>query len=288
MSPFLGFVAGAVPVGIAMLAINAARYGSPLASGYGSTDVLFAWAHVRPNLARYPGWLMATHSPVVLLAASGPWVLWRRGRGVEALVASAAIGATIATYLAYTVFDEWWYLRFLMPALPLLLLFVAATLRALAGPTIALVICALLAGWYLDVAHERHAFALAGLESRFRIAGAHAARAFPEKAVVFTVQESGALRFYADVPTLAWDSVDPGALDEAIAWLAARGYTPLFALEDAEERHFRARFSSQGAGQLDWPPTVEIHAPVRVRIYDPGRRVPYAEGGRGDTQHIWR
>src|SRR6187431_955876 len=59
-----------------MLAINAARYGSPLASGYGSTDVLFAWAHVAPNLARYPRWLLETHTPFVLLAAAGPW---RRG-----------------------------------------------------------------------------------------------------------------------------------------------------------------------------------------------------------------
>ena len=288
ITPFLGLVAGAVPVGIAMLAINAARYGSPLASGYGSTDALFAWAHVAPNLARYPRWLIATHSPIVLLAVAGPWVLWRRGRGVEALVATAAIGATVATYLAYTVFDDWWYLRFLLPALPLVLLFVVATLRAVAGRAIAIVICALLAGWYLDVAHDRHVFALAGLESRFRITGAHAARAFPEKTVVFTVQESGALRFYADVPTLAWDSIDPSALDEAIAWFGARGFTALVALEDAEEGDFRRRFADESAGQLDWPAMVEVHAPVRVRIYDPRERDRYRAGVRRETEHIWR
>ena len=288
LSPFLWFAAGGAPVAIAMLAINAARYGSPLASGYGSTDALFAWTHVAPNLARYPRWLLETHSPIVLLALAGPWLLWRRGRGVEALVAITAILLTVATYLAYTVFDDWWYLRFLLPALPLVLIFVAATLRAIAGRTIAMAICALLAGWYLDVAHDRQAFALAGLESRFRITAAHAARAFPEKTVVFTVQQSGALRYYAGIPTLLWDSIDPGALDVALAGLRARGYTPLLALEDAEAGPFRARFAAQMAGQLDWPPMVEVHAPVRVRVYDPVQAARFRGGATVETEHVWK
>jgi hypothetical protein len=143
-----------------------------------------------------------------------------------------------------------------------------------------------LAGWYLDVAHSRQVFALAGLESRFRITGAYAARALPRKTVVFTVQQSGALRFYADAAPVSWDGVDAGALDEAIAWFSSRGYRPLLALEDAEEGAFRGRFAGEAAGELDWPPLVEVHAPVRVRIYDPAQRDRYRAGERVETEHI--
>jgi hypothetical protein len=31
-----------------------------------------------------------------------------------------------ATYLLYTVFDDWWYIRFLLPALPVAIVFAVA------------------------------------------------------------------------------------------------------------------------------------------------------------------
>ena len=122
--------------GLALMAwLNAARYGSPLASGYGGTDVLFSFAHVGPNLARYPRWLLETETPFVAAALFAPWWAWRRrrGRAAHRVVALAAVVLTFATYLAYTVFDDWWYIRFLLPALPVLLaLSVVVSLRAIA------------------------------------------------------------------------------------------------------------------------------------------------------------
>ena len=37
-------------------------YGSPLQSGYGGLDVLFAWSNVVPNLRKYLGWLVETQT----------------------------------------------------------------------------------------------------------------------------------------------------------------------------------------------------------------------------------
>jgi 4-amino-4-deoxy-L-arabinose transferase-like glycosyltransferase len=119
--------------GLAVMAwLNAARYGSPLASGYGSTDVLFSLAHVAPNLARYPRWVVDTQTPFVALALLAPWWARRhRSRARLALVSLAAAALTVATYLAYTVFDDWWYMRFLLPALPVVIVFsVAVTLQS--------------------------------------------------------------------------------------------------------------------------------------------------------------
>ena len=44
----------------------------PLESGYGSLDTIFSVQHVLPNLARYPRWLVESHTPLVLLALVAP------------------------------------------------------------------------------------------------------------------------------------------------------------------------------------------------------------------------
>jgi hypothetical protein len=92
------FVAAMVPGVVLLLALNAARYGSPLASGYGDTGTLFSAAHLAPNAARYSRWLLETHTPFVLLALAAPWVIPRAGGrrrlALAALAGSALIVAT--------------------------------------------------------------------------------------------------------------------------------------------------------------------------------------------------
>jgi 4-amino-4-deoxy-L-arabinose transferase-like glycosyltransferase len=295
---WIRFGLGALPGVVVMAALNAARYGSPLASGYGSTDALFSFAHVAPNMTRYPQWLIETETPFIALALLAPW--WARrhpDRARLVMVSLAAIALTVATYLAYTVFDDWWYIRFLLPVLPLLMvLSVAVTLqsaswlpplggRSLRG-VIAAGLCVALGGWHLHVARARHVFDLQNLESRFVVTGRYVARALPANAVFLAVQESGSLRYHGGRITIAWDAIAPGALDRTIAWLAANGFQPLIALEDAEEPRFRVRFASDRLGALDWPPMVEVHAAARVRIYDPAARAAFAAGSRIVTAHV--
>ena len=291
------FVLAAAP-GIALMAwLNAARYGSPLASGYGGTDVLFSFAHVGPNFARYPRWLFETETPFIAAALFAPWWAWRR-RAVAPLtfVALAAVVLTLATYLAYTVFDDWWYIRFLLPALPVLLaLSVIVSLHAIARllPSYprarlvtAVMLCAALGAWRLHVARDRQVFDLQVMESRFPIAGRYAARVLPPQAVVLAVQQSGSVRYYGGRPTIAWDAIGPDALDSTLERLRAAGRPPFIALEDAEEPRFRARFATERAGALDWPPFGEVHGPVRVRFFDPDGRDAYRRGVSRGTEII--
>lgn len=285
------FGLAAAPALLVSAALNGVRYGSPLASGYGSTDVLFSLGHVRPNLARYPRWLLETHTPFVALAVFAPWWM-RRGDGRARLAAAACIAVllTIATYLAYTVFDDWWYIRFLLPAIPVLLvLAVSVSLRAVRRvhrAVVAVILCAAIGGWCVSVARARQVLDLQRLESRFVIAGRYVERALPSNAVVLAVQQSGSIRYHGGRPTLAWDAIAPAELDRTIAWLRANGRAPFLVLEDAEEPRFRARFGSRGAGALDWPPSAEISAAVRVRVYDPGARTGFLSGIRVDTQYV--
>ena len=290
---WLRFGAATLPAAIAMAALNAARYGSPLASGYGSTDVLFSLAHLGPNLARYPAWLVQTETPLLTLAPLGAVLAYRGGQARFAAVATMGVVLTAATYLAYTVFNEWWYIRFLLPAVPVLLVFGVVAARWLAAWAVpryeaaAIVLLSLVLGaWSLEVARERQVFNLAALESRFRLTGEYAARSFPDTAVVLAAQVSGSVRYFGRRDTINWDALAPGSLQQTVTWLGAQRRPVYLALEDQEVEAFRQRFAADGLGSLDWPPRVEVHAPVRVRLYAPEDRAIYLSRGRLDTQHI--
>lgn len=292
-APLLRFCVGVIP-GLTVLAwLNAARYGSPLASGYGDVGALFRASHVWPNLWRYPVWMIETHTPFILLAMFAPWVV--RGYGRERLVLVVAslvcVLLLLSTYLAYLVFDEWWYLRFLLPALPVLLVLSVTVALPIARHIVpgrvhivAICACVALGGWYLHVGRARQVFALQSLESRFLQAGRYARLALPSNAVVLSVQESGAIRYHGARLTMMWDVVSD--VDAAARWLASANRPVYLALEDAEETVFRHRFAGQALGALDWPPMAEIHTPVRVRIYDVRDRARYLNGERLSVTHV--
>jgi hypothetical protein len=292
------FVVAAVPGLLVLLSLNASRYGAPLASGYGDSGALFSLAHLAPNAARYSRWLMETHTPFLLLALAAPWAIGRAdGKRRLALVSLLGSATILATYLAYTVFEDWWYIRFLLPALPVLLVLSVAVVlkltewlppsggRSLRAPA-AVILCLALGPWYLHVARARHVLDLQALESRFEIAGRYAARALPANALVLAVQQSGSLRFHGGRDTIAWDQVPPDALDRTIATIQSAGRVPFIVLEDAEEPAFRRRFPTQRFGALEWPPTAEVHAPVRVRLYDPADRTLFMAGTQIPTRHV--
>ena len=270
------FVAGLLPgIGI-LIVLNAVRYGGPLATGYGSTDALFSRAHLSANLLRYPRWVLETQTPFVLLALAAPWVL--RRDGARTRLAWLSLGATallVGTYLAYSVFDDWWYIRFLLPALPMLIGLSVTVLRAAvvrlpaaAGRLAVGTIVLALSVFGVQVALARHVTELQALESRFRLTGEYARDVLPHAATVIAVQQSGSVRFHGRHDTLVWDAIPPAALDATIASLQARGHQVFLALEDAEDAAFRLRFAGQRAVRaLDRPPAASMHAPVRVRVY---------------------
>ena len=220
-------------------------------------------------------------------------------------------------YLAYRPYDEWWYLRFLLPAIvPMTALAIAVLSTAWAHPAsqfglshalrtrdvdvalrthlalrtrtshsfIAIVLAVTFHG--IRTARDRQAFDLHRLERRFRLTARRRPRAPPIATAVFlTIWESGSLLHHADRTPILWDSLDPDALDPAIAWLSARGLEPFIVVEQWEEPRFRERFEGRSAlGALDWPPRYEIDR--QVRIFKPSDRDAYLKGASVPTEHI--
>ena len=266
------WIVGAVPGAVLLGVLNGIRYGSPLATGYGSTGDLFSAAHVAANLSRFPRWFVETQSPMAVLAVAAPWAVRSDPtRSRLAIVSLASSALVIAPYLFYTVFDDWWYLRFLLPVLPVVLVYaVAVALRVVpvyvrVGAAVGL--ACVLGAWCVSAAAERHVFELQRLESRFGLTGAYAARALPSDAVVLAVQQSSSVRFYARIPTIAWGAVPADGLDALVAGLHSSGHPVFAALEDAETQPFRERFAGQRCGALTDRPVGDVRAAVRVRFY---------------------
>ncbi len=290
----MAFGLGVLP-GAALLAwIQDALYGSPFSSGYGSLDQLFAWSHVVPNLRRFPAWLLATHTPVVCLALAAPFLLRaRRHAAWLAWLCLAFSAAVVASYIAYIPYDDWWYLRFLLPAMPLLLALAAAALTvpgarlpAMARATSGLVCAAALALFFIHTANEKGVFRLRAFESRFREAGQYVSAKLPPRAVVFAVWESGSVRHYGGRLSVTFDQIDPEWLDRALAFLQARGRPPYLLLETWEEPAFRARFERHSQyGALDWPPMAQIG--TEVRLYNPADRARYYAGEPTPMERVW-
>ncbi|HET9369276.1 MAG TPA: hypothetical protein VFO19_03485, partial [Vicinamibacterales bacterium] len=126
---------GLFPGVLAVAALNDIWYGSPLLSGYGRLSDLFSWSHIAPNAWRYLTWTLETQTPVALLGVlalllPARW-LWPGVDERRRVVAAALFVVFVfAQYLAYLVFDAWWYLRFVLTAWPFMMVGVGAVAMA--------------------------------------------------------------------------------------------------------------------------------------------------------------
>src|SRR4029079_18384277 len=130
---------------------------------------------------------------LLLALLAPPWIARHRDRARLAAAAVASAVLVVATSLLFPVFDHWWYIRFLLPALPIALIcgvIVALDRVPRARAVAALAICLVLVPWRLHIARERQVFDLQRLESRFLATGRFAAT-LPANALVLGMQQSG-------------------------------------------------------------------------------------------------
>jgi len=273
---------------IAVVAIQRTFYGSALNSGYGTLAAIYSVDRIVPNAQRYVSWLTEVHTVAWLLAAAAPFLL----PGALARVMAAMVLVNLACYLPYVVFDHWSYLRFLLPALPLIVILLVAAVDALCRriapaatrPAVVAVSLVLAALWVRE-ADSRQVFRLKALEARFERAGVFVARSLPANALVITSWQSGSVRFYSGRKTLVWDQLDPAWLDRAVAFVRSRGFEPFLLLETWEEPAFRSRFAAQSViGRLDWRPAAEVAS--QVRVYRPDDRERYLRGAQPPTEYV--
>ncbi len=268
------FAVPVVAAAVVVAALNATWYGSPLRSGYGTNEELYMLSNVWPNLQRYPVWLWHSQSPLVLLAFVPllPGLTSRAAR--RALWPAAAITlATLASYVAYFAFAEWWYLRFMLPGLGAFAVLMAAGIVVLARRIpapwsyIAVALCLVFATEHaLSYAADAGAFGLLRGERRYITVGEYV-RTLPEDAVLFTMQHSGSARFYGGRYTLRYDFIDRDWTGRAPAEIERLGLHPYLLIDDWEAPYVRQQFGLSD-GPLPWPLTARLREHGGVTVYD--------------------
>ena len=274
------FAAAVVPACCAVAIVNWRLYGSPFRSGYGDLASAYALANIGENARRYAEWLMQTHTPLIVLAGVGLAAPWPARQGPLPLRAALlfllfTLGLT-SSYLPYGVFDNWRYLRFFLPALPLLLVsMIAAIVWLCRGlpPAFrvfgAIALLAFLASHELRFAIEAGLTRAPASERRFVAVARFIEETLPSNAVFVTLQHGGSVRHYSNRLSVRFDRI-PVGLDEALASLERGGLRPFILLEDWEETDFKARFGAASAvGRLAWRPLARLPDPGGVNIYDP-------------------
>lgn len=231
------FVLGGSPFAAFLLLYNDAAFGSPLRTGYGGLLAgALAWGNFPARAVHYTVWLSRTISPLLLVG----WIAVafdRRVARADRVVLLVWFAAFFLFYCFYVVYETWWYTRFLLPAIPALILGTLLVLRdALglgepstrrrvplrAGAAVVLLLVALVFE-YRFLAKERPHKVYKG-ERVYPDACAMAARRLGPKAIVASMQMSGALHYYTDLTYVMWNALDAARLADLRASTESRGH----------------------------------------------------------------
>ncbi|MFM8534745.1 MAG: hypothetical protein ACKOEC_14370, partial [Acidimicrobiia bacterium] len=243
---------------------------------------------INANITNYGQALFQTQHVVPAIGLAAPAIFDGARRRLSVVLLLFALGV-IGLYLLYSPFPEWWYLRFLIPSIAVLLVLSSAVAVSVLSrikmggliPIVAVVLGVL----GTRIAGERQAFELKQMEGRYRQTSELVRDRLPANAVLITEWQSGTVRFHAGRDVVLWESLDPQWLDRALTWLRAKGLQPYLLFERREEAAFRDRFREHSeVGALDWPPRLDLNR--QIRIFDPADRARYLAGEAYPTDNI--
>ncbi len=219
------FLLGGAPISLLLFAYNLSAYGFALTTGYAGEGLLDAikLSYIPPRLLSYLYWLIVSLSPLPLLG----WLLYvinpRQAGRMRALLASW-FGALLLFYCCYKVYEGWFYLRFLLPAIPALLLGLLLTVQSVQQwwsqrklnapsnwwPAIATAfLCATVFGFEASMIARKPILETRNEQYALSRSVRWADKQLPANAIVISMEMSGALRFYTNHPILRWDFTKP-------------------------------------------------------------------------------
>lgn len=190
----LPFMAGGVPFAAFQLILANHWYGSPFASGYGSISESLALRYFPTRFVHY------STSLAFLFPLAFPFGLLKRRAALWLWFAPFFL-----FYCFYQPYETWWYTRFLLPAIPAVLL-LAASFRIPRAALLTIVVA--IAATQLVTARHFHVLDVAKREAVYEHAATMAKRHVPRNATLLASQHSGSLLFYANRTALRFDLID--------------------------------------------------------------------------------
>jgi len=237
--------AGAVPIFAGLGLYNLVLYGSVLTTGYSGIGPLVSVAYLGRGLLHFGRWLGTFLGPPALLLLAGGVLLAVRGDRRQTVLLCWT-GAFVGFYALYEQsLYGWWRLRFLLPALPAII--ISALLAALAllrlvqrrwGRRSAVwrAVSAGLFGcliWDLGASvywvAGRRVWEVGASDDIYPRCVAWAEQQVPENAAFLAMQTSGAIYYYGHRPIVRYDLLDEASYKRFRADVSAAG-VPLYAL----------------------------------------------------------
>ena len=246
----LWFLLGVAPFAAVLLVWNRLAFGNPFRTGY-SDPGGFSLAHFPGRFRHYGGWLARLMSPLLLAG----WALVSADRRVTLRDRSLLVlwfGSVFFFYCCSAAQETWWSTRYLLPAIPALIL--ASLLVARDGlspqqggrgalPRRALAVLALATvlafeySWIRDLqvlrsgeADRLYPDACRWVESKV-----------PPGSLLISMQMSGALRYYTNLTPVRWDRIEPEQVPQLRERARAEGYQWFALLLPFENEEARRR-----------------------------------------------
>ncbi len=230
------FVLGGMPAAGLLALYNLKAYGGVFTTGYFAVPDLFALSHVGPTLVHYAIWLPLLLTPLVLAAVALPWL--DRVASRDKWMLGVWVLAFLAFYACYTFTQTtWWFLRFVLPAFPPMIVAALLGLRAysrrkpwrvspvLAWAAVGAVILAEGALWSRALRVNN----VGKDEEAYRSAAAWMQTHVPPSAVVLAMQDGGALYYYTDFRVLRAEWFKPEKFRQLVPVIRAAG-RPIYAI----------------------------------------------------------
>lgn len=232
---------GGLPFAIVLISYNKAVYGNPFTSGYGDVSTLFSIGFLKHNLAHFALWIPQLQTPLILLALFFPVLVRENKRMVFALSTWSALLVGLYAFY-YHSGETWWYLRFILPTFPCLILLALMVAQRMAnrwksvnGQTLTLSIVMILAALQLTFTNRQlHVMLIRDAEAAYYQTIKWLETNVPDSAVMAAMQMSGTLHFYTKHPLLRYDLIPREKFIDAVAAAQAEGrniYAPLFPFE---------------------------------------------------------
>jgi hypothetical protein len=262
------------PVAIAV--VNHHVFGSSVHSGYGDISDYFEWSRVIENARLYSWWTTQSQTPFAFLSLITLFVpvaaLWPvpRDRAVV-LVFGLIVAGLWLEYCLYYTFGVWWFLRFLLPAWPLMMVGAAQALWWIGRRVPRVLVLAggaAVCGYCLWFASNNFVFDLWRMQRGFYSVAQGVRRNVERRAVVYTNEESGSLRYYSGLVTFNYPDLLPADLDASVDFFAAHGAHPYLLVEDGEMDRLGASESKRIVDALGRQPVFVYYGGSAIRLFD--------------------
>ena len=234
-------ILGGLPFVAIQIGYNLKAYGEIPTSGYGDVSTLLQSKFVAHNSIHFAHWIPQLLTPAIVLALAIPWLLQYYPRLIPAMI--AWIVGLIAFYIFYYHAGEtWWYLRFILPVFPFLILaalMVAQRLaecirRPLLRTILPLVILGTALSYQYHMNHQLDVTHVKSADRAYYNTNEWLLNNVSDDAIMVAMQASGSLHYYTDYPLVRYDLTSPEKLTlilESARQHEQPIYAPLFPFE---------------------------------------------------------